>query len=569
MKGTGTRYSRPNPVERTETIKLVKGSKQQEAIWAYLGEGKGHIVVHALAGTGKTFSLLQGLARQDLKSKRAIYLAFNSAIKDEMLSKSPSSLMVKTMNAYGLSVVASNGHKGIQSTRDKYSNLFNELCPPQSEKEMMGQGQCARHCAKLIALAQSYMLVKVTGKKANVDKKDLLALAEKHDVCFQNQFDEERVYNAVSPVLSKGMNIFNVLSFEDQLWMPIVHNMQFDRFDIVAVDEAQDLNAVQHELVARASQHGRAIVVGDENQAIYGFRGADSDSINTLSKKLETTGKEVKHFDLTMTRRCGKEIVKYCQQWVPTFEAYESNKEGMVIRTDNTTAENDDLWQPGTMTVCRMNAPLVRLAYRLIGKDKKVHFIGRDFGNSIIGLVKGLNPKSIDDLLVRLEAYRTKEMTKLEAQKASGRDVENEIENLEDRTSVILVFAGKLEEKGTVTELISNMESFFRVKQEENGNSKDAKESVRLSTIHRAKGLEADTVFWLFPEIAIRTKSEWQIRQEANLCYVAASRAINTLFLVSEDKETSKSDHRDSKIMAKPALKKLPAAFDDDNYIED
>lgn len=550
MKGTGNGYRQvAAPVARPTSIAQRKGSKQQEAIWNWMQTGSGHAVVHARAGCGKTFTLLQGAIRFDLLKTKMVYLAFNSSIARECLGKSPAALEVKTMNAYGhqLLIASKTVRSGVQVSRDKYSNLFNEKFPPQTENEIRSQGSNARKAAKLVELSMNYMLPCVSAKGAvTIEKKQLELVATKHGVEFDDASDEARVMSAVPSLIEKGMNIFSVITFEEQMWMPIVHNLVFPKQDWVLVDEAQDLNKLKQVFAMKALQKAtRCLAVGDINQAIYGFMGADAASMKTTAEMLAEKDK-VSEFKLNRTFRCGKAIVAFCQTWVPDFEADESNPEGLIVETDDTTAENDGLFKPGTMAVCRLNAPIVKIAYRLIGKGIPVHFIGRDFGKSIVGLIKALNPTSVIDLYARVEAYLTKERARLNSKKKKGRDIDNELENLEDRTSCVLVFAGKMDKNASICELISTIEGFFRVNEEENGNSKEAQNAVRLSSIHRAKGLECDTVLWLYPEIELRVSTEEQQQQEDNLRYVASSRAINTLILVRKDPNGVNGDVRDS-----------------------
>ena len=62
----------------------------------------------------------------------------------------------------------------------------------------------------------------------------------------------------------------------------------------------------------------------------------------------------------------------------------------------------------------------------------------------------------------------------------------------------------------------------------------DKQEAVLLSSIHRAKGLEAERVFLLFPDTLPHPKAtqEWAKAQEFNLKYVALTRAKKDLFFV-------------------------------------
>lgn len=73
------------------------------------------------------------------------------------------------------------------------------------------------------------------------------------------------------------------LDFDDLLlsWWHLMHAPDLGpriaaRFDHVLVDEVQDLNALQHEILLALRPDGRGLTaVGDDAQAIYGFRGAD------------------------------------------------------------------------------------------------------------------------------------------------------------------------------------------------------------------------------------------------------------------------------------------------------
>jgi len=63
--------------------------------------------------------------------------------------------------------------------------------------------------------------------------------------------------------------------------------------------------------------------------------------------------------------------------------------------------------------------------------------------------------------------------------------------------------------------------------------------SVKISTIHRAKGLEAERVFIInYNELPLKRsdQKEWEIEQERNLLYVAVTRAKSELYLIKSEK---------------------------------
>ena len=104
--------------------------------------------------------------------------------------------------------------------------------------------------------------------------------------------------------------------------------------------------------------NGNLIAVGDDAQAIYGFRGADSTSLDTI---IDTFNAE--QLPLDTTYRCPKSIVEIAQQYVPEINCPPTAPEGTVTvhdKFDLDQFENEDL------VICRNTAPLITSAYRMI-----------------------------------------------------------------------------------------------------------------------------------------------------------------------------------------------------------
>ncbi len=87
-----------------------------------------------------------------------------------------------------------------------------------------------------------------------------------------------QVYQALGPALKAA----NAMDFDDLLLHPLAvfreHPdrlaMYQDRFQFILVDEFQDTNGAQYDLVRLLGQHGNVCAVGDDDQSIYGWRGA-------------------------------------------------------------------------------------------------------------------------------------------------------------------------------------------------------------------------------------------------------------------------------------------------------
>jgi len=198
------------------------------------------------------------------------------------------------------------------------------------------------------------------------------------------------------------------------------------------------------------------------------------------------------------------------------FEAWDGAIEGSV----NEIKEFQMLNQvtPGDMVLCRLNAPLVQPAMRLLKEGKKVVIKGRDIGKNLITLIKQVErkylPTTILDFLSGLDDYTEKESAKL---RSTNRQSQADV--LEDKKDTIFAFA---EGASTSAEIKENIEKIY---------ADDTEAAITFSSAHRSKGLEADNVFILHPELMPfkRAKTAEAKKQEINLAYVADTRAKKTL----------------------------------------
>lgn len=253
-------------------------------------------------------------------------------------------------------------------------------------------------------------------------------------------------------------------------------------------------------------------------QAIYGFRGADNDSLHIVAREFNC-----KTLPLTISYRCSKEIVRFAHTWVSHIEAATTAPEGQVRHMD--TNWTIKAFESTDLVVCRTNKPIVNLAYQLIKNRIPAKILGREIGQGLTSLIKKMNAKGIESLVTKLEVYREREV-----QKALVQDKEHKIQTIEDKVDSILVLVDALEETDrTVPALIAIIDSLF------NTNA----DAVTLCSIHKSKGLEAKRVWWLNPSQCPSkyAKKPWQQQQERNLCYVAATRAKTDLLLIEEPKK--------------------------------
>jgi ATP-dependent exoDNAse (exonuclease V) beta subunit len=294
------------------------------------------------------------------------------------------------------------------------------------------------------------------------------------------------------------------------MFLPLTWDLLTRDYDLVVVDEMQDMSKAQL-LMAQAVCRGRIAGFGDRRQAIYGFRGADTGSMDRIKAELQAG-----ELPLTITYRCSQAVTRRAQALVPAIEAAPSNPEGSVSEvtyTDMLMAA-----QPGDFILSRLNAPLVSATLRLLLMRKKAKMRGRQIGQGLIGLIRRLTRGNLSAITItvleeRLDTWERKTVTKLLA--GNQRDL---AEKVRDQAAMIRAFS---EDAPSVQRVVTDIEQLFT----------DVEDSdlVLLSSIHKAKGLEASTVYVLQETLYRRGITD----EESNCEYVSVTRAIEHLKIVT------------------------------------
>lgn len=510
-KSTGG--SRPTNVDR-------KPGSEQDVIWKATTEAikaTGRIIaiiVKALAGTGKSFTCLYSmwLALDVNAELKILYLAFNNSIVREFHGSAPSQAIVKTFNGFGWGICNSQLEQKPVLDKKKTAYLIDRFWTAKTEKELKFEPQLKNCVKNLVSLAKHHL--------SNGNPEEMAELAAKYEISVSSDF-EQLAYSLVPKVLQASKEETTICDFDDQCWLPIVLNLDFPQFDLVYVDEAQDFDPLLHLFAYRCVEKskGKLVIVGDQNQAIYGFRGSSTESIDEFVSLVESKGAEIQEYGLTRSRRCPRIVEPNVQHIVSDFKVVENAIEGYEVETTIDRAVANDEIQPGDMIVCRCNAPLLQLAYPLIKKGNKVVIRGHDIGMQLITLIdrlagkQGIEDKDINGLLRAVEKWQQNELEKIKG----TRNEDSLAVGIRDKADCILSLVEYMESISELKANITNIFSDF----DQNGKPKQA---IILSSIHRAKGLEAYRVWILWPEITIKCSQEWQQKQESHLEYVAATR---------------------------------------------
>ena len=483
-------------------------SPYQLAIYDWIEHEQGHLVVEAAAGSGKSTTLVKCLDFIP-EGNKVLLTAFNTDIVNELKKKTKEreNVEVRTLHGLGLLFIK--------------KNLPQEAAIPEPFK----YDSYIKNNIRELSSINTYTLRGreyfryIDNIKKYVDFGRLYLCQTVKDLDFLEEI--------ALKVMEWGKSALETIDYTDMVWLP---NVLFLKplgllFDFIMVDECQDMNKAERELVLKCFKMGtRMMSVGDSFQCLYSFAGSDPESFNIL-KSIPNT----KCLPLSISYRCGKNIVDFAKKIVPTIEAADNAVDGKIVK--NATL---DMVKDGDMILCRNNAPLVQIYNEFLKLGKKAFIRGKDIGNNLKAIVKSTKQEELnvdckkDGVFVRL--YDDLFVSRNKLMDRFGIDAETAINSpqIQNKLDMIRALEILAENINTSEEIINKIDGIFP--------KKDKKDGISLSTIHKAKGLEANNVFIacesLMPSKA--AKKDWEIRQEYNLMYVAYTRAKNILGFIDE-----------------------------------
>lgn len=466
-----------------------------------VSNGKRNAIIRAVAGSGKTTTIVEGMKAA---SGFNVFLAFNKSIAEELKSRG---VNAKTFHSLTYTPVM-KARKAFSVDSDKLKKL---TTANWSRSDCMVYGAFAM---RLVGLARQIGM----GCLVPNEYDTWMGIVVHHDIEIESELGELGRGIELAMELLDLSNHSNMVDFDDLLYFAVLDNILLPKFSFVFVDEAQDTNAIQREILKKVMAHdSRLIAVGDPAQAIYGFRGADSESMNMIAKQFDCV-----ELPLTVSYRCPTTVIEYAQTIVPDIEAAPNAPAGAVVKLGKKwELEN---FKDGDLIVCRTTRHLVALAFRMLKRRIPAHLMGNDIGAGLKGLIKRMNANSLDELQKKVDSWMEREVSK-----ATEKEQDSKVERIYDQAHTINMLIDSMEENArTIADLTAVIDKLF---------APNNAARIKLATIHKAKGLEAPRVYWLnssqCPPKWVR--KDWQMKQEMNLCYVAITRAMQELVLI-EDK---------------------------------
>jgi superfamily I DNA/RNA helicase len=475
----------------------ITPSDEQQACIDFAVKKTANLLISALAGAAKTTTLVM-IANSLPKKTNGLCLAFNKRIVEELREVLPSNIDCLTLNSIGYRAWKDKiGGRVFVDARKSYK-LFEEYVKQiGDDKEKDAAWDSMTSILKCCGFA-----------KTGGHVPDSISDREKCEPLMSDQDVWDSYEEILTPaerrivmhILTCSMELAfkGNLDFDDQLLMPTVFRAPFSAYSLVMVDEAQDLSALNHKMLAKLVRR-RLIAVGDQCQAIYAFRGAHEDGMAEMKRRFDMT-----ELTLSTSYRCPQVIVDHVLWRAPAMKAYADNPRKGSISVPKTWSIAD---LPDSATIiARNNAPLFRLAVGILKTGRRPNLWGRDIGAPMLKVMKKLGPKNMKSYAAKalLIEWRDKELAKSRV-----------VGMINDRYECIRIF---LEEKDTLGGAIEYAEDILR-----------SEGPIDLLTSHKAKGHEFTNVYIMEPK-AFKDEG-----QDPNVRYVAITRTLDALTYIEKE----------------------------------
>ena len=510
-------------------------TKEQEDIFNFAQTGVLNILVEAVAGAGKTTTLIECVKRiidHCGNNKQILLLAHNKSTKETLEKKIKEKLKIDDLYQTKINVYTIHGLAwrlfGEHFNRpvineNKYHDYISKNIDnigSDSYKSLNGNN-------KVIYRGNLNLLLSMARHYLKSGEKEIKKLAKKLEI---HLIADE--CHMVSNILKWGRENIQEVDYQDLLYLPSVLGYYTKVFlaDFILLDEAQDASIAQQDIISRCMKRNtRLIAFGDTDQLINSWCGSDIEAIEKiLSNSDGKFNRPAKQFPLTINYRCGKKIIEYAKQYSNKTNTSNEIKprpdaqEG-IVRFETHLSEI----KSGDMVLCRNTAPLMELYRKIVADGRKVYFRGEELGKFLLDSINEVNGESIKEIILNIKRrtiaywdFFTRE-TGLDPKETmtmpavvSNYDVIKTLEELPKNIK-------------NREELITFIENIFK---------DEDMEGIQLSTIHRAKGLESDNVFIICPSLlpSRLARTEAEIAEEKRLQYVMCTRPKESLNFVTE-----------------------------------
>jgi F-box protein, helicase, 18 len=470
------------------------------------------IAVNAVAGSGKTSTMIEYAASRPAGS-RILYLAFNKSVKLEAVRKFAerglNNVTVETAHSLAYRYIM-RGNKYILSSQGYKTHQIAEVL------SLTGDG--ARHTEFILANHISkFITYFCNSDKAKVQDLNYLDTVK--------EANAKKFVHSFYRVIEEGTRHF--LAKMDKAEIEITHDFYLKKFqlsapllpyDYILFDEGQDASAAMLDVFLK--QPAVKVIVGDTHQQIYGWRYA----INSLSKTPFAT------LNLSTSFRFPSDIASLAMGVLSMKDKLGSSKPIPITGKGKTTKTVTKA------TIGRTNLGLLLNAINYITDNRKVKHIY--FEGNIHSYTYADEGASLYDVLSLYNGSRDRIRDKLIGSMNTMDELEEYIESTEDAQLGMMMEI--VNEYGNeIPRILKNLKELHT------GDEDRSKAEMIFSTVHRAKGMEYDTVHLVNDFIseqkldrAIKeaaaekqTPDKAKLNEEINLLYVAVTRTRHKLYV--------------------------------------
>jgi F-box protein 18 (helicase) len=470
---------------------------------------KGNLVVNAVAGSGKTSTLI-GYAKHQSASKRILYLAFNKTVKVEASQRFSqaglSNVRIETAHSLAFDSIVK---------RSSYKLKGNGYEPMEVVETLHMQQQFGDLNSLILASHVIHFTAYFCNSRAarvnELNYRDVLSSGEAIPVVEKYYSEIEQYTRLLLAKMNRGdieiTHDFYLKKF--QLSRPILP------YDIILFDEGQDASEAMLDVFL--SQKAVKIIVGDTHQQIYGWRYA----VNSL-EKVDFPKKQ-----LSQSFRFGDEIAQLgtdILDWKNRLE--EMDPVAIVGKGGGQSFKSK-------ATLARTNLGLLLQAIHQIEHNRTLQSI--HFEGNIQSYTYADDGTSLYDVLNLVQGKRDLIRKPLLRKMKSISDLEKYIQQTDDKQMGMM-----LEMVNQYGSRLPDIISMLKAMHIDTSQKHEA--DMVFSTVHRAKGMEYDTVYLVddfIGEDKIASLSSLQtsrrdiqlLKEEVNLLYVAVTRARFCLYI--------------------------------------
>jgi len=483
----------------------IEYSGEQKAVFNWFQIGRGNLIIEALAGSGKTETLVEGLNRAN--SSNPLYVVFGklNQIEAEKRITNPK-VVVKTLHGLGFGYL-SRHWRGIKASGYVEFERIQTI-HKDAPKQFIFQG------ARLVSLVKNLHINPTLAEiKKVIEERDIDLVKPVIDSGWTLDKLAEAAFKSIE--LCKEYPTNKKVSFEDLIYLPNVLGIVKPQYNLCVLDEAQDCNLPQmNMLINSCLPNGRICIVGDRLQSIFYFRGSMSNSMEIFKQKLNANT-----LTLSVSYRSPRTAIELAKQYAPNMKATDWAIDGQILNDKIDNIHN--LVKPNDFVLSRKNANLVKVCLNLIRKGKPAYIEGREIGKNLWDIVESLNINNIAQFNDALDKWLAARQPINMTPRAASQ------------------FAARQDEAETLRILANSCLTIEDIKNKINSLFYDA-ENVRVPsticlTVHKAKGKTTPNSFVISSSFNSRPALSPELAYEEKcIKYVSITRHKNNLTYLSE-----------------------------------